>query len=195
MQNLLRLSARSHVVVLNLIPAANHPFREDMRHWDTELYIFILYGGLDSVASRGEAASGLRRWAMLDKTTGELVVLHLGIIDFLQPWTPSKVAAMYIKSFEFNKVNQASQRGLRHEKQVSSDAADDGNSLDSIDVWPRYLLLCMGAGSQSTSRSGSRKMTLSLRSPKRSRLQPNAGALSMIASTASAMETTREDVM
>ncbi|CAE7213465.1 unnamed protein product [Symbiodinium natans] len=60
--------------------------------------------GLDSVACPGDAAIGLRRWAMLDKTTGELLVLHMGIIDFLQPWTTSKVAAMYIKSFEFNKA-------------------------------------------------------------------------------------------
>ncbi|CAK9019744.1 unnamed protein product [Durusdinium trenchii] len=49
-------------------------------------------------------APGVHRWAMLDKASGELVVLHMGIIDFLQPWTTSKVAAMYIKSFEFNKA-------------------------------------------------------------------------------------------
>jgi len=56
------------------------------------------------VAAPTSAPPGLRRWAMLDKLTGELVVVHMGIIDFLQPWTMSKVAAMYIKSFEFNKA-------------------------------------------------------------------------------------------
>eukprot|EP00928_Gymnodinium_smaydae_P031665 TRINITY_DN23173_c1_g1_i4.p1 TRINITY_DN23173_c1_g1~~TRINITY_DN23173_c1_g1_i4.p1 ORF type:complete len:355 (-),score=63.26 TRINITY_DN23173_c1_g1_i4:1544-2608(-) len=35
---------------------------------------------------------------------GELFLLSIGIIDFLQPWTAGKVVAMLIKSFERNKA-------------------------------------------------------------------------------------------
>lgn len=80
------------------------------------------------VAAPTSAPPGLHRWAMLDKATGELVVIHMGIIDFLQPWTMSKVAAMYIKSFEFNKATVPPPHyGQRFAKHFQDRLKEDAN--------------------------------------------------------------------
>eukprot|EP00930_Biecheleria_cincta_P043552 TRINITY_DN29894_c0_g2_i1.p1 TRINITY_DN29894_c0_g2~~TRINITY_DN29894_c0_g2_i1.p1 ORF type:complete len:378 (-),score=72.19 TRINITY_DN29894_c0_g2_i1:78-1178(-) len=55
-------------------------------------------------SSAGSKAIPVHRYAMLDSITGELVVVTMGVIDFLQPWTPAKTAAMYIKCLEFDKA-------------------------------------------------------------------------------------------
>lgn len=48
-------------------------------------------------------AHGIYEWAF--KTADdEVVVVAMGIIDFLQPWTTGKTVAMYIKSLERNKA-------------------------------------------------------------------------------------------
>jgi len=72
--------------------------------------------------------AGVRRWAMLDKATGELLVIHMGIIDFLQPWTLSKMAAMYIKSCEINKATVPPPTyGKRFAKHFEERLKDDDN--------------------------------------------------------------------
>ncbi|CAE8734622.1 unnamed protein product, partial [Polarella glacialis] len=59
-------------------------------------------GVVHSVGSSAVAAG--RRFAMVDQSTGELLLVTMGVIDFLQPWTLPKKAAQCIKGLEFNKA-------------------------------------------------------------------------------------------